>query len=199
MDPLQVPEGLTAEQEKTWKALVKAAKESWQMSGFGEAAAEVIVRDPELCKEFLETHRRQTIQKMSDSLSRTNVLLDLPPEVIKKILTIPENEYRQLRNAAAALASSGLDSDLEMIQEAMDIAIAAHIMDEPDPNFGIGPTGPQGTQGSPGPTGVTGCTGPAGPPGPMGAVGPPGPVGPAGPGYGDPPPGANGPAGPPKP
>jgi hypothetical protein len=91
MSPVQPPEGLTDEQKKAWATLYKAAKENYNISGFGEAAVEVIVRDPALCKEFLETHRRQTIQKMSDALSRANSLLDVPPEIIKKILTIPES------------------------------------------------------------------------------------------------------------
>jgi len=182
---IKKPDNLSPEELQAWEQLVRASKDP--SSGFSEAAAEIIAKDPELRTKFLDIHRRQTINKMGEVLGRVNKILDLPVDVIGKLLEIPEIEFQQLRNVTNILQQSGMESDPQLLAEAVDLAVATRIMDEPSPWAGIGPTGPQGPQGPPGvtgPTGPQGAVGMTGPAGPQGAKGPTGPIG------------ANGPAGP---
>ncbi len=184
--PPKAPEGMSEEEAKAWAHLWKVAKDS--SSGFGEAAAEVIARNPELRAQFVETHRRQAVNRLGEALSKVNSILDLPAEVVKKIISIPEHEYRQLRNAQTVIERSGIDDkDLTVLKEALDLAVAVQIMDEPNPYDGLSPTGvtgpigPIGPQGAVGPFGAQSMLGTTGQTGPRGAIGPVGVNGPQGP------------------
>jgi hypothetical protein len=86
----KIPEGMNKETAEIWKTLYKAAKD--QSSGFGEAAAEVIARDPELREKFKAAQRQHAVKKVAETLARANSILELPAESLEKIFRIPQNE-----------------------------------------------------------------------------------------------------------
>jgi hypothetical protein len=186
---------MSDEEKKTWERLWKVAKQTNTV--FNDEEAEKTVRDPKLRAEFNEEQRRQAINRVGDALSRATKVLDVPIDVIGKILEIPDNDFWALRSAGRILTDAGVEADHETLAEAIDMAKVARIMDDPSNNMPIGVTGvtgPVGPSGSPGfycPTGPVGMSGPSAPTGPTGAVGSPSAN------LSSAAPGANGPAGPP--
>lgn len=125
-----VPEGLDPEQGEVYKSLL--ASSQTEGSGFDEAAAEIIARNPIMAKQYLEQLRKRTIERVAAHLSECTKLVDLPLEVVEAILSLPGEDSMHYFYAMTEIAKAKLNLTSDEVRETVDLARVIHVMEEED-------------------------------------------------------------------
>jgi len=125
-----VPEDLSPEQAEVYRKLIASAQ--MKDSGFDEAAAEIIARNPTMAQQYLEQLRKRTVERVAAHLSECKELVDLPLDTIKTMLSLPMEDSMHYVYAITEISKAKLDLTQEEIKETVDLARVIHVMEEED-------------------------------------------------------------------
>jgi hypothetical protein len=127
-EEIPVPEDMEPDQAETYRQLIRLSRT--KESSFEKVAAEIIARDPNFSKQYLERHRKQTVEKVAAGLSDCRKLVDLPVETVSILLELPPEDAMHLTRTVGELANAGVKLTPEEVKEAVDLARVIHIMEE---------------------------------------------------------------------
>lgn len=115
----------------------------------------------ESCEKFKKKSR---LDQLSIDLSKLCPLLEMPPEAMKKLLSLDRKQLEWLKALIIGLQVSPLEIDDSEMAEVLDIAKVRYVMEDPEISLDTtGATGPVGSTGPTGPSGAVGIQGMTGP------------------------------------
>ena len=127
-EEISVPEDMSPEQAEMFKQLVRVSHRKG--ADFANVAAEIIARDQNLSNQYLERHRKMTVEKVAAAISGCKEFVNLPIETVKTFLDLPAQDSVSLVQTLTVLAETGIKLTQNEVKEAIDLAHVIHVMEE---------------------------------------------------------------------
>jgi hypothetical protein len=107
-------------------------------------------------KAGIKASEKADTKKLVDALSECSPILDFPPEIVCKLLSMKAQDVLKLHGIMQQhIFGTNKQISVERMAELLDLARVARIMEENEPAMAFGPTGPVGPTGPRGPTGIS--------------------------------------------
>jgi len=124
-DKSEAPPDFNEEQKEMCDMMMRAASTS---PDFVNSATEVLARNPNLCRDFIESHRRYTIENISKNFRQD--IGDVPPEMLREMLRLSPEVLVNVASASSHLNSMNIELELDEVREVINIAVANSVMEE---------------------------------------------------------------------